>query len=392
MTQFQKLFVTAVCCFLPAFTHAKAGDLIRITEMPAIIPEELDKILYNFCPGVVSKIERTSIRYYSIIYETTNAKGDLTRASAALVIPPSNQTHYSTVSFQHGTQFDRLGAPSLAVGWKEGRIAGACYASQGYAVVQADYLGYGASTDYHPYYHTASEGIVTADALRAAKQAAKKMGFELDGKLFLTGYSQGAHVTMALQKYLQENPSLNLQVTASAPMAGAYQISEAVRVVLKNPDLPSSIEAAFLFLSYFKVYSLYPSLNDMILPQYTANLEYLFPGKYSDVDLLKMFPSQPEDLLQPAFLKDLLTNDNNPFYKALQENDIYDWKPVAPVMFIHGDKDIQVPTFNSILANETMQKRGAKTQLVLLPGKDHASAAKPAILQSITWFNSFTTF
>lgn len=383
------ILIISVCHLLSTSAWAKAGDLIQITEMSAITSEELDKIIYNFCPGINSKIERNSIRYYSLVYETTNIRGGSTHASAAFLIPNTNRTHYSTVSYQHGTQFDRAGAPSLAGLWREGRIAGGCYGSQGYAVVQADYLGYGVSTEFHPYYDTLTEATVTSDALRASKQAAKKLGFELGGKLFLSGYSQGGHVTMALQKYLQENIDLDLKVTASAPMAGAYQISETSRAVLKNPDLPSGIEAAFLLLSYFQAYSIYPSLNEMIRPQYTSNLESLLPGKYHLAELMKMLPTKPEDLLQPEFQSDLLSNPNNPFYKALQANDIYNWKPLAPVMFIHGDKDIQVPTFNSILTNETMQKLGAKTQLVLLPGKDHQSATGAALLQSILWFNSF---
>jgi pimeloyl-ACP methyl ester carboxylesterase len=374
--------------FLPFSLWAKPGDLIQVMEMPPITSEELDKIIYNFCPGVNSKIGQTQIRYFSLVYETTDIKGRPIRASGALLIPGNGQANYSVVSYQHGTLFDRAGAPSLAGLWREGRVIGGCYASQGYAVVEADYIGYGVSKDFHPYYYTPVEGPVAADALLASKEATRKLGLHLDGKLFLSGYSQGAHVTLALQKYLEENPSTGLRVTASAAMAGAYQISETVRAVLKNPDFPSAVEAAFLLLSYFKVYSLYPSLNDMILPKYASNLESLLPGEYSLGKLLQLLPGKPEDLLQPAFLKDLLSNSENPFYKALQKNDIYNWKPNTPVMFIHGDKDIQVPTFNSILANETMQKLGAKTQLVLLQGKDHETAVTPAFLQSIRWFNS----
>jgi pimeloyl-ACP methyl ester carboxylesterase len=377
------LFTVFAVIFLPFSLWARPGDLVQVTEMPTITSEELDKIIYNFCPGVKSKIGRKQIRYFSLVYETTDVKGRPTRASGALLIPGNGQANYSVVSYQHGTQFDRAGAPSLASLWSEGRVVGGCYASQGYAVVEADYIGYGVSKDFHPYYYTPAEGQVAADALLASKEAARKLGLNLDGKLFLSGYSQGAHVTLALQKYLEENPSIGLRVTASAAMARAYQISETVRAVLKNPDLPSAVEAAFLLLSYFRVYSLCPSLNDMILPEYTSNLENLLPGEHSLGELLQMLPGKPGDLLQPAFLKDLLSNPKNPFYRALQKNDIYDWKPVAPVTFIHGDKDIQVPTFNSILANETMQKLGAKTQLVLLQGKDHESAVAPAFLQSI---------
>jgi dipeptidyl aminopeptidase/acylaminoacyl peptidase len=73
---------------------------------------------------------------------------------------------------------------------------------------------------------------------------------------------------------------------------------------------------------------------------------------------------------------------------ALKSNDVYNWKPSAPVKLYQGDKDIQVPTFNSTLAEQTLRQLGANVQLVWLTGKDHTSAFPAAIAQSIVWFNT----
>ena len=196
-------------------------------------------------------------------------------------------------------------------------MIGACYASQGYAVVAADYLGYGDSTEYHPYIHADSEATAAADALRAAKQAARNLGFEFDGKLFLSGYSQGGHATMALHRYLQEELNSEFTVSASAPMAGPYEPAETIRLVLQNPDWPTSVQAAFLLVAYNKIYALFASLDEAILPKYTANLETLLPGEFSINEVVRMLPAKPEDLLQPAFLQDFLSNSENTFFMAV---------------------------------------------------------------------------
>jgi pimeloyl-ACP methyl ester carboxylesterase len=369
--------------------QAKPGDLISLREMEAIESTELGDVLKNdVCPGTKSKVGTNPIRFMSLTYETTNLNGNPTRASAALLIPATGAKHFSIVSYQHGTTVRRDNAPSQGRKWTEGRVIGACYASQGYAVVAADYLGYGDSTEYHPYIHADSEATAAADALRAAKQAARNLGFEFDGKLFLSGYSQGAHATMALHRYLQEELNSEFTVSASAPMAGPYEPAETIRLVLQNPDWPTSVQAAFLLVAYNKIYALFASLDEAILPKYTANLETLLPGEFSINEVVRMLPVKPEDLLQPAFQKDFLSNPENTFLMALRKNDVYNWKPTAPVMFFHGTIDIQVPTFNSVLAEETMRRLGANTQLVWIEGKDHTSAAPDATARSITWFNS----
>ncbi len=235
---------TVLLIFLFAVqAQAKPGDLISLREMEAIESTELGDVLKNdACPGTKSKVGTNPIRFMSLTYETTNVNGNPTRASAALLIPATGAKHFSIVSYQHGTTVRRDNAPSQARKWTEGWVIGACYASQGYAVVAADYLGYGDSTEYHPYIHADSEATAAADALRAAKQAARNLGFEFDGKLFLSGYSQGGHATMALHRYLQEELNSEFTVSASAPMAGPYELAETVRLALQNPDWPTSVE------------------------------------------------------------------------------------------------------------------------------------------------------
>src|ERR1051326_8920384 len=105
-------------------------------------------------------------------------------------------------------------------------VVGLAFATSGYAVAMPDYLGLGDSPGLHPYHHARSEATASVDMLRAARAFCAANGFQLNGRLFLAGYSQGGHATMALLRELETWHMNEFTVTACAPMAGAYDRSE----------------------------------------------------------------------------------------------------------------------------------------------------------------------
>ena len=98
-------------------------------------------------------------------------------------------------------------------------------AALGYVAVAPDYLGLGESRGFHPYVHAATEASAAIDLLYAAQEFAEKQKFPLNGQLFLTGYSQGGHASMALHRELERNYSKIFPVSAAAHLSGPYSIS-----------------------------------------------------------------------------------------------------------------------------------------------------------------------
>jgi hypothetical protein len=170
-----------------------------------------------------------------------------------MVAPDSVTGSYPLLSFQHGTMFGRGDAPSFAALFRDkgldGWTAADLFGSMGYVISAPDYLGLGDSSGQHPYCHAHSEAIVSADLLRAVRQAANKISIRLNSKLFLTGYSQGGHATMALHKYLEDHLALEFSVTASTPMGGPYDLSTSWKEVIGNPTADSSAESLYLINS-----------------------------------------------------------------------------------------------------------------------------------------------
>ena len=164
------------------------------------------------------------VTLYKITYNTVDVFGNPTIASGALYVPQTDSDSVPLISYQHGTVMNRNQVPSRS----SEDPSGLFYSAYGFITALPDYLGMGDNPGLHPYLHWESEATASLDLIRAARELLHDSLQIRDGKLFLTGYSQGGHATMALHKYIQTN---NLQsefnVEASAPMSGPYSLSYA---------------------------------------------------------------------------------------------------------------------------------------------------------------------
>ncbi|MEO0404162.1 MAG: hypothetical protein AAF193_04765, partial [Bacteroidota bacterium] len=77
--------------------------------------------------------------------------------------------------------------------------------------------------------------------------------------------------------------------------------------------------------------------------------------------------SIPTEMLVPEFYEEFLNDDQHPFKLALEDNDVYDWTPVAPTRMFYCTQDEQVDFNNALVALETMLENGA-TQVDAVDG------------------------
>ncbi len=129
------------------------------------------------------------------------------------------------------------GAPThrRAASTPRGRL-GAPFAGAGYATVAPDYLGLGDGPGAHPFMHLASETSASLDLLPAARELARRDGRELDPRVLVTGFSQGAVAALGLARQLQDRQEL----AALAPMSGPYAI--AARAAPRDARRPAGRE------------------------------------------------------------------------------------------------------------------------------------------------------
>jgi hypothetical protein len=148
-------------------------------------------------------------------------------------------------------------------------------------VVAPNYAGYDTSSlPYHPYLVGDQQSKDMIDALTAARSAlpvAEAADTSDDGRLYVTGYSQGGYVAMATQRALE---ALGQLVTASAPMSGPYALAGFVDAVFDGRvNGGATVLGTFLFTTYQRVYgNVYDSPGDMFSEQYANGIESLLPS------------------------------------------------------------------------------------------------------------------
>lgn len=233
-----------------------------------------------------------------IEYVTVGAQGESTTATGALMVPDGSSAPCvgarPIVLYAHGTTVEKaynianLLDPNNA-GYSEGLLMAAMFAAQGYIVVAPNYAGYDTSPlPYHPYLNADQQSKDMIDALSAARSALDGIsasGNSDDGRLFISGYSQGGHVAMATQRALQD---LGQTVTATAPMSGPYATEAMGDAVLTGSvNLGSTIFIPLIVNSYQNAYgNVYTDVTDFYSASYSSGIDTLLPGSYSSSELV----------------------------------------------------------------------------------------------------------
>ena len=224
------------------------------------------------------------------------------------------------VLYAHGTQFEKafniadITNPTNT----EGALIAAMFAAQGYIVVAPNYAGYDSSTlGYHPFLNATQQSGEMIDALAAARTALPTTfaaSTSDNGKLFLTGYSEGGYVAMATQRALE---AAGKTVTAAAPMSGPYALEALFdAVVIGNVNLASTLFTPLVTTSYQHAYgNIYSTPGDFYSATYASGIDTLMPTTVTPYTALFQ-----QGLLPPTALFDsttpVVTIPNDPTLSA----------------------------------------------------------------------------
>lgn len=303
------------------------------------------------------------VRVYSVTYNTLDENGAPTLASGAISIPDFSCDQTPIIGIGHGTEFDKTNVPSQG-GYLFEPIL---YSTNGYVTVQADNLGMGINSGMQLYIHAETEAQATIDLLRAARELVDSLDvdFILNGEVFITGYSQGAHTSMATHKKIQEDQLSNeFNVLASINNAGPYDLNGNQFDLIFDGD-SSYYQASFLPLtlaSYQRAYgNLYSSYDEIYDAPYDSLIEaYLTDGTYSGTEWGNMLPDTYYDFMVDSVLDNMLANPFHPIRQALEENSLYDWVPENSVTMTYCGNDSLVTPLNSIFTYDSMLNAGAQ--------------------------------
>lgn len=347
----------------------------------------------------IPSLAQYDVEVYTIGYTTTGVDGQKDTASGLLVYPVRANTAWPVLVYQHGTASSRDAVPSrMSAEATIGLIGG----TLGYVSVLPDYIGLGDSKGFHPYVHAQSEAQAGVDMLLALQQFAAKQSLYLNGQLFLSGYSQGGHASMALHRMLEKSYASQFKVTAAAHMSGPYSISGETRTrLLSEAEYFRPGYALYTMLAYNQAYHLYDSLAQFIRAPYLQIASDFFSGKESNLDsvharlttalIQEKGKVVPKYIFQDSVLASIAANPSHPANLAMVDNDVYKWGPKAPTRLFYCKADDQVVYTNSLLADSVMRASGAISVGSVDVGSsyNHGQCFQPALLSSVFFFSLF---
>ena len=372
------------------------GELLAVNHEGSYLQFQINQLItfYSLQNGVSIDLQATNdVDVYTVSYQTLDPNGELTPASALIAFPTGLDTPRPLVAYQHGTIVKRsdaltentFDAPTLGL------------AANGYVVVSADYLGFGASKLLHPYVHAHSLAVSLIDALRAGRKLAETENIDLNQQLFLAGYSEGGYATLALQRELETHHTDEFPITASAPMAGPYDLSGTmVQRILDPSPHPNPYYFSYIFLMLEQVYGLFDGLGEVFQAPYNSSILDYFDGEHDGSEINAYLPDSTGQLYQATILE-ALNDPGSKLHTVFAANDLIRWRPTVSTRLYHCLNDEQVPFANSQVAYENFQARGATdVELIIVDDNDfaqdevHGRCGIQAILMVKEWFDSLS--
>jgi hypothetical protein len=311
---------------------------------------------------------KCDVTVVQINYQTSGVqRGEMTNASAAVLVPSGVDCPgpFPLIAYGRGTTPFKTHTMANPEDPETIRLM-AFFAAQGYVVVATDYLSYALSSyPYHPYMHADTAASSIIDSIRATRNAASSMGLTLNGKVMLSGYSQGGHASMATQRAIEQSDAGEIILVAAAHIAGPYSISGALIDGVKNPILGVQALVPFQITSWQRIYgNVYDKVADVFNSPYDSYIETLFPTLLDQAALYNLLPggtpAQARDaMLKASYLNDLTNNTSNGAIVAAKKQDLLGWNPKAPTILCGGlhDPTVKFP-INAQAAYDAFRSRG----------------------------------
>ncbi len=339
------------------------------------------------------------VKMYKLTYNTVDTDSLSIIATGAFFIPTNTScTEFPFAVYNHGTTLRKNDVPSNN---NPEAIIGKVFSAGGYFVCMPDYIGMGDSPGFHPYVHAKSEATASIDMIRAAREYLSTTNFVDNNELFLTGYSQGGHACMATTKFIKdESLQSEFNIVASAPSSGPYDLSGIMADTIIAPTPYSNPGyIVYLLASYQLAYgNIFNSWSDVLYSPYDTIVPPFFSGNNTTLDmglLNSLIPNQMNLLIRDTCLNNFINdsiNKNHPWWRALIDNDNYDWLPLNPLRMYYCTADEQIAYTNALIAESTMNNNGAlDVQAVNMGDNDHGGCILPALSSAFNWFQTLRT-
>ncbi len=350
--------------------------------------DSLDRFWKNsHIPQIAVKV-RNAVDMYEVTYKGMWLDSTYIMAKGVMYVPKAVKPSAEMV-YCHGTRISlnqTYGIQDLE------QVVCMMHAVDNYVAIFPFYYGFGGGEKEHVYQDAWTEAMATTYMIKACREIYPQIGRSTSGQLFLTGYSQGGHASLATHKMLESGSFPEVKLTASSPMSGAYDMTGVQsKTMFKNYDQPHYLP--YLILSYQYAYHLWPGdVYEVFKEPYRTKMREVFaqPRVKDFGDVNAMLPRVPGEMLVDSVVERFNSDTSFAFTCKLKENCLCNWVPKAPVQFCACYGDNEVMYQNTEVAYAAMH---AQTDVVhkRVFGKhlSHNPCAPFAILYSKYFFDNF---
>jgi len=282
------------------------------------------------------------------VYTSIDQNGDSITLSGKVVLPEDMQVR-NIVLVSHYTIGANYEAPSQCFPF-EGILAG-----HGYAVIVADYIGFGVTSSLpHPYMAGELTATNVLDFYFAVLPYLKAIDMmPMDSAIYLMGYSQGGATTMMVQ-YLIERDHPELTIRRNFAGAGPYDLSSTYDKWMQDDitGIPCAVPMIIQGMN----------IADNLNLDYSVFFKPRLLDSYEEIINSKKYTvKQQGELIGVNRLSDIVTEEcrdkrtesSFKLYRALMRNSVaHLWWPQSPVYMFHSQDDDTVPFKNSQIARE----------------------------------------
>jgi pimeloyl-ACP methyl ester carboxylesterase len=365
--------VLAACSPPPLKTDRSLSASVEITPLKTYsIPQSR---LMLWLAGVNGIGTVNAVDCYRVVYVSSDGRGKPTRLSGLLALPHGKPAQ-GLVSFQHGTTSDRSEVPSNLS--TDGLAAALVFAGNGFAAIAPDYLGLGISSRPQSYFVAADTARAVIDLLHAARHVEGVPS----SPPFLIGFSEGGYASLAAQRVLEQQGE---KVLATASIAGAFNLrSISIPWALTGQAQQDPIYLTLWVRGYANRYG-HP-LSSVFVPKYAKLVPLLLDTPHDSGQILAALPKDPRELFLPEVLRAIKGDGHHWLADALSENEMADWKAVAPIRLYYGSHDVDVPPLEATFTAHLMTERGSDVRAINVGAVDHNQSvlvAAPMILQEL---------
>ncbi len=340
----------------------------------------------NKIPQVLMPVEN-AVDMYEITYKGMWLDSSFVMAKGVLYVPKSDQP-LAEMAYCHGTRISV--AQSYGIQDLE-QVITMMHAADGYISYFPFYYGLGGGEKEHIYHDAFTEAMSVIYMIKACREILPQINVKTNGQLFLTGYSQGGHASMATHKMLETNAFPDVQVTASSPMAGAYDLTGVqAQTMFIEYDRPHYLP--YLLISYNYAYNVWPNdIYTVFKPPYDKDMANYFamPRVFDYGYLDSVLPSIPKDMVIDSLITIFKTDTNFLFTAKLRQNNLYNWIPKAPMQLCACYGDNEVLYQNTEVAYNFMHPKAPHvSKRVFGKHLSHNPCAPMAIVYSKSFFDN----